>query len=235
MNLSYYFLIFMIYSFIGWCMEVMVSILGDKKKFVNRGFMIGPYCPIYGSGGIIITLLLTNMEQSPFAVFSSAMVLCAVLEYVISYVMEKIFNVRWWDYNNFKFNINGRICLETTIPFGLLGCFIIYVSNPFLINIFSYIPSNILNIISIVLATVFVIDFIVSTKIVFSFRKTTKLVLDDSTEEVSKKVKETILDKLNSYKRLLNAFPNVKNQIENIVAKHNPITKVINSIRKKAD
>ena len=145
MNLKIYFFLFLIYSITGWLIEVIGGLI-QNKKFVNRGFMIGPYCPIYGIGGVLITILLQDYVNNPFVLFCVAIVICGVLEYLTSYIMEKVFKARWWDYSKKKFNINGRVCLETIIPFGLLGCFIMYVSNPFIENLLNKVPQNILNI-----------------------------------------------------------------------------------------
>ena len=123
-----YFLLFISYSILGWLMEVTVKYF-QFRRFINRGFLIGPYCPIYGWGAILITLLLKKYIDDPIALFALGMMLCAILEYFASYLLEKTFKARWWDYSNQKFNINGRICLKTMIVFGLLG--IHNVSNAF--------------------------------------------------------------------------------------------------------
>ena len=124
-----YIILFFAFSFLGWLMEVMVVIF-KERKIVNRGFLIGPCCPIYGFGGLIMTLLLQNIKNNPIILFLLSLLICSVLEYGTSYVMEKLFHARWWDYSNRKFNINGRICLTNMIAFGLLGCLIIYILDP---------------------------------------------------------------------------------------------------------
>ena len=123
--------LFLIYSFIGWIVEVSAFLIQDHK-FVNRGFLIGPVVPIYGTGGILITILLTKYQSDPIVLFCMAVIVCSILEYLTSYVMEKIFKTRWWDYSNKKFNINGRICLEGLILFGLGGFGFTYIFAPLL-------------------------------------------------------------------------------------------------------
>ena len=122
--LEYYFLLFFmlffIASFLGWCMEVTCKLF-QFHRFINRGFMIGPYCPIYGFGAAGVTMLLSRFTEDPFAVFGLAILICGTLEYVVSVMMEKLFHARWWDYSTKRFNLNGRICANTLIPFGLLG------------------------------------------------------------------------------------------------------------------
>ena len=144
MDFTKYFLLFMMYSTLGWIMEVTCKLF-EKKKFINRGFLIGPYCPIYGFGCLGMIILLKKYLNDPLALFVMATVICSILEYATSYIMEKLFNARWWDYKNKKYNINGRICLETMLPFGILGCLVMYFINPFFTTILNHIPSTILN------------------------------------------------------------------------------------------
>ena len=209
MSLSKYFILFMIYSFIGWIIEV-IDIKIETKKLVNRGFLMGPYCPIYGWGGTLMSILLKNYVNDPLVLFLVAMVICSLLEYTTSYLMEKIFNARWWDYSNKKFNINGRVCLETMIPFGLLGCFLMYLLNPFLLNILKNIPHIILTIIAIILFIIFLIDNIVSYSIITKISISSKKVIKDSTEEITKKIKEYISKNSKFGKRLMKSFPRFK-------------------------
>lgn len=184
-----YFLYFMFYSFIGWCMEVLLVLIQDKK-FVNRGFLIGPYCPIYGYGVLLIILLLKDFMFNPIALFLLSMILCMILEYLTSYVMEKIFKARWWDYSDKKFNLNGRICLETSIPFGLGGTLIMYVINPFVVKVVGKLPLNLLLIISTLLKVIYIIDNIVSFSTIIKIDKINFREYMDNTEEITRMVKE---------------------------------------------
>ena len=85
-----YFLLFLFYSFLGWVLEMVVCSIADKKV-VNRGFLIGPYCPIYGSGCLLIISLLHKYQDDPFTLFIMAIIVCSLLEYFTSYIMEKLF------------------------------------------------------------------------------------------------------------------------------------------------
>ena len=223
-NVMIYFLLFLIYSFCGWAIEVIGKLI-EKKKFINRGFLIGPYCPIYGFGALAITFLLKKYTNDGIALFIMAIVICGVLEYITSYLMEKIFKARWWDYSQKKFNINGRVCLDTLIPFGLLGLFIMYVSNPFFLDILNKIPSTLLIILSSCLFVIFIIDNILSFNIISTVRTTTKGLYKelDNTEEITKKVKEILLSKSILHKRLIHAYPT----LESIKAKIKENTKKI--------
>lgn len=208
-TIEMYFLLFMAYAFLGWCMEVICKLI-EFKRFINRGFLVGPYCPIYGWGALIITLLLTRYIGDFAALFIFCIIVCSVLEYLTSYVLEKVFHARWWDYSNKKFNINGRICLNTMIPFGILGVLIIYIINPFLHHIYNLIDINYIHIISIALLVIFLIDNIVSTNILYKIRGDIKVLDKDYTEEMARKVKDKIMSYSWIYRRVLDAFPGVK-------------------------
>ena len=88
----------------GWFIEIINGLI-QTKKFVNRGFLIGPYCPIYGVGGILITLLLSKYYDDPIVLFFMGIAVCGILEYLTSYIMEKFFKARWWDYSKRKFRL----------------------------------------------------------------------------------------------------------------------------------
>lgn len=208
-NLCFYFILFLIYSIIGWVMEVIFTLFKDKT-LVNRGFLIGPYCPIYGCGCVLIILLLKRYSNDFFVLFIMSMVVCSILEYLTSYIMEKLFKARWWDYSDRKFNINGRICLETMIPFGLLGCLLMNVINPFISGFISKVPKDILNPISIVLFILFVIDNIASYSIITKLHLHTNKIVMDNTEEITKKVREYVTNYSKFGRRLMKSFPNLK-------------------------
>lgn len=208
-TLEIYFLLFLTYSILGWIMEVVGQLI-QFKKFVNRGFLIGPYCPIYGWGAVAITIILQRYLEDPIALFLFALVICSILEYSTSYIMEKVFHARWWDYSDKKFNINGRICLETMIPFGLLGMAISYITNPFFLGIYEAINVMWLNIIAGVLLIVFLTDLIISSKVISNVKVEGLKFAKDNTEEITRKVKEALMNKDWFTRRLVNAYPNFK-------------------------
>lgn len=214
LELREYFLLFVIYSVIGWIMEVIYTLITDKK-LTNRGFLIGPYCPIYGVGAILIILLLSRYEERPVGLFVLAIVICSVLEYFTSYIMEKLFKVRWWDYSNNRFNINGRICLETMVPFGIIACLIIYIVNPFFVNNLGKLPDTFLTIMTIVFAVFLISDFITSFNVINNFKKTVKNVsFEDRTEDINKYVKNLWLEKSFLHRRLIKAFPKIQTKLK---------------------
>ena len=217
-DLFMYFMMFMFYSIVGWIIEVIYTFITDKK-IVNRGFLIGPYCPIYGVGCLLIIILLKKYTDDFILLFIMSMLICSLLEYLTSYVMEKLFNARWWNYSNRKFNINGRVCLETLIPFGIFGSLILLVVNPFVVSIFNKIPDNIFKVITILFFIIFVIDEVVSYIIINKLNISTSEITIDNTEEITQKVKEYISKNSKLGKRLMKSFPNIK--IKQIKKKNN--------------
>ena len=210
-----YILLFFLYSFLGWCLEILCKLISDHK-FINRGFLIGPYCPIYGTGAIIMTFLLKKYLDDPITLWIMIILCCSILEYFVSFILEKIFHARWWDYSTNKFNINGRICLETMIPFSIFGLFILYKCNPFFLNLINAIPHTILYLLTIILLIGFIVDLILSTKIIYNIQNITtnitkKMIFKkDDTERITKLVREKI-EKSKSLlnRRMIHAFPHL--------------------------
>ena len=199
------FIMFIAYSIIGWGIEVINNYIYNRN-WVNRGFLIGPYCPIYGLGAIIMTILI-NSKNDIITVFIEAVVICSVLEYLTSYIMEKMFKIRWWDYSKDKYNINGRVCLRTMIGFGIGGVAIVLVASPNMLLLINFLSTKSINILSLVLLILFLTDLITSYTIISGLKKIPKKVRKDSTEEVTKMVKEVLISKNYFYKRLVKSFP----------------------------
>lgn len=116
--------IFLIYAFLGWCSEVAFAAV-NKGKFVNRGFLNGPVCPIYGFGMLIVVTLLWGLRGNLILLFLGSAVLTTALEFVTGWVLEKFFHDKWWDYSDMPFNIKGYICLKFTVLWGLAATFIV--------------------------------------------------------------------------------------------------------------
>ena len=208
-TIEIYFLLFISYAFLGWCMEVTCKFI-QYKKFINRGFLIGPYCPIYGWGALAITILLKRYMEEPLVLFVMSTLICSIIEYLTSYFMEKKYHARWWDYSNKKFNINGRICLETLIPFGILGVAIMYGTNPILFKLYNQIPQLVINILTVILFIGFILDNIISYNIISSINVEGNKLIKDNTEEITEKIKQVLRQKSWLHRRLINAYPGLK-------------------------
>jgi len=228
--ISKYFLLFLLYSFAGWVMET-AWVSWCNKKLVDRGFLIGPYCPIYGCGAILIILFLKRFSYSPILLFLSTVVLCGGLEYFASWCMEKVFKARWWDYSNRKFNIKGRVCLRNLIAFGIMGLAVIYLINPYFEIWIEYLDERHINILALLLWTIFIMDFVVSTIVVYGFRKVTEKVnrekVTDNTEQITKMVRELLSQRSIFHRRFINAYPKleaIKIKIKEIKTKIEDVT-----------
>lgn len=124
------FLLLILYSFLGWCGEMVYCSIGQRKLCEKRGFLNGPLCPIYGHGALLVLVVLGQRWNNPISTFLIGMVLTSTVEYLTSYLMEKLFHMRWWDYSHHHFQLNGRICLLNSTLFGLACLVLRYVVHP---------------------------------------------------------------------------------------------------------
>lgn len=206
-HITTWFLVFIIYSFIGWIFEVFITFV-NTHKFVNRGFLIGPVIPIWGAGCVLITILVKDQSILRLIIFSGT--IGAILEYAVNYIMEKIFKARWWDYSHLPFNVNGRIWLGSVLLFGFGGLFVVKYISPWLFNLVTEIDPTMLYALSMILFMVLIADIIISTGIIKSLKLSAEAMQQDYTAEITKRVKKVLSNKSSDFKRLLKAFPNVK-------------------------
>ena len=217
MNFPYLFLVFMLYSFAGYLCEIVCSSI-KQKKLVNRGFLCGPYCPIYGVGSLFILFLLLRFKEDPVVVFILGAIITSALEYVTSFILEKIFHNKWWDYSDEKFNIHGRIFLFNTLLFGFGSLVIIYTGNNVITEILSWFSPLAMKIVAYSLLVIFILDVIYSCIIAYNLRNRIIICEELKTEKLAKlpgmleKIIRERVEKFKAYpKRLLEAFPNLKN------------------------
>ena len=154
-----YIAMFFIFSFIGWVWEVCLYLVKDMV-FVNRGVMYGPWLPIYGAGGVFIIALLNKLKHHKVKLFISTMVLCGILEYFTSFVIEFFSNRSYWDYHDMQLNLNGRVCLAGLIAFDIGGFLGIFIVGPLIKNLMHRLGDKKAKIFCFVLITLFVIDII---------------------------------------------------------------------------
>lgn len=174
--------IFIIYAFIGWCAEVSFAAV-DNGKFVNRGFLNGPYCPIYGCGVVIVVAVLTPIKESLFILFLGSMLLTTVLEFLTGFILEKVFHNKWWDYSDKPFNIMGYVCLKFSILWGLACTFIMKVLHPSIYKFITIIPHVLGIVLLSIIMTAFFIDLGVTVSTILKFNKRLKLM-----DEVAQKM-----------------------------------------------
>jgi len=152
---------FLACSFLGWLLESSAFSI-EQHKFVNRGFLAGPLCPIYGFGGVLMLSVLGLVENSWILVFLIGVILTTVLEYATSWGLELIFHARWWDYSNQPFNLQGRITLLHSMFWGLLSLILVYGLNPLLTDILAQVPAAVRLWTAAVVAVLIIIDLIVT-------------------------------------------------------------------------
>ena len=226
-SFCYIFLLFIIYSFIGYILEITNCSIRNKKLVLNRGFFLGPSLPIYGISCILMGSFIIRYKDDFFTVFVMSAFVCTTVEYITSYVLEKIFKARWWDYSNHRFNLEGRVCLFNAFLFGIGGLAFTYIINPIVVFLISKLSITLLRIISITLMVIFFTDVIITIRTLYQVKVSTlKFKSRDVTAELTKLIREELTKKrdikTNFFVRhMLNAFPWI-----NISDYNNPLSKL---------
>ncbi|MBQ3310343.1 putative ABC transporter permease [Candidatus Saccharibacteria bacterium] len=160
MIVAEWFLYFIVYAAIGYVLEsIFCAIEAQDHKLRGRGFLFGPICPIYGCGALLVVLCHQLWPVPLWATFFVTIILCDTLEYLTSFLMEKLFKVRWWDYReSMKYTINGRVSLYTSILFGIGGVVIVYFAHPIIEFLIGLLPGVAQVILAIVLLIIMIID-----------------------------------------------------------------------------
>ena len=226
-TILYFVAYFIIYSFVGWILESVYKSMG-QRKLVNSGFLIGPVCPIYGTGAILMILTLSSLKNNPILLFISAFFILSILEYVVGFLLEKIFKTKYWDYSNLKFNIKGRVCLKNSIYWGLLGVIFICFINPVVETHIKYIAMPILVYSEMLIGIWMAVDIVISVNEITSFETITNKI-NELSETIKEKIEdenymENVIKKLNRkqtklkiklYRRAIRmkrAFPSMKSE-----------------------
>ncbi|MEJ8729683.1 hypothetical protein WKS99_11615 [Flintibacter sp. HCN-6482] len=149
--------IFFVYAFLGWCTEVSYAAL-VTGRFVNRGFLNGPWCPVYGFGVVIVLAFLEPLKSNLLLLFLGSVVLTSALEWATGFVLEKIFHQRWWDYSDQPFNLNGYICLRFSIAWGLACLFVVKLLHPSVLLVIRLVPRGLGWTLLALLAAVMAVD-----------------------------------------------------------------------------
>lgn len=217
-QISLFFMKFIIFSTIGYVVEMITCAIIDKK-IANRGFMCGPIIPIYGVGSLAISYGLKPFAESYkniIIVIILGMVVASIVEYITSYILEKIFHNKWWDYSGEKFNINGRICLKNAILFGIGTPIVLYFIDPWVKDFLLQIKDGYLIISTVIVFIIFVLDLIYSGIVAYHLRNRIIIVEDLKNEKLARipgmleKMLKKRMKGLKKYpKRLLKAFPNL--------------------------
>ena len=179
---------FILYSFLGWIIESVFRSICEKK-LINTGFLKGPFCPIYGIGAIIMILILNSFKSNMIVLFIISMLVLTIWEYIVGYLLEKIFKTKYWDYSDHKFNFQGRICLTNSIYWGVLGVVFVKYIHPFIQNFINQIDVNILKYVTTICMIILIVDAI-STIVKFKNIKATLEKIETLNKEIKEKLKE---------------------------------------------
>lgn len=229
-------LFFFIYSFLGWICESIYCSIGNKK-IINRGFLNGPICPVYGFGSLIVIFSLKNFQSNIKLLFIFGILVTSILEYITGFVLEKLFKTTWWNYSNKRFNIKGRVCLKNSILFGAMSVVLIEVIHKNIYNIVVYISDLLLAVIVISILVCFLIDLnftlLSLNKLNRKLRFMDEILLElnkldislekfdeENIKKIFKNIKnkdvvnkiEAIKEKSICHRRIIRAFPNMKNK-----------------------
>lgn len=166
--------IFVIYAFLGWCTEVAYAAL-DTGKFVNRGFLNGPVCPVYGCGVLVVIVVLTPLKENFLILFFGSFLLTTVIEFITGFLLEKLFHNQWWDYSNEHFNICGYVCLKFSILWGIACTLIMDVIHPTIYKVIKIVPKLPGTVILVLLCIAFAVDLIITVSTILKFNEHLKM------------------------------------------------------------
>ena len=199
---------FVIYSFLGWGLESIVRTICERK-IINTGFLIGPFCPIYGFGAIIMILFLNQYKNNIILLFIVSVIALSLWEYIVGVLLEKFFHTKYWDYSNHKFNFKGRICLTNSIAWGILGVLFINYIHPFIIQVIGYMNFTYLAIGTSIIALILLIDAIISVVKIKNIQSTLQKV-----EEINEQIKQKLSEL--KEKEKISANDNLQNLINRL-------------------
>ena len=191
----FYLWFFFIYAFLGWCAEVIYATV-NSRKFVNRGFLNGPVCPIYGFGVVIIIICLTPLKDNIILSYIGSVVLISSLELLTGWLLEKSFHQKWWDYADMPFNINGYICLKFSLMWGLVCLVILNMIHPIIYNIIVLVPVTMGNVFLGIFVAMITVDIVLTIQSVINLNKVLKQLNEIATK--IRKFSEELGDKISS-------------------------------------
>ena len=203
---------FFVFACLGWAMEVTLKFI-QYHRFINRGFLIGPYCPIYGTGVVIVTVIvggLIGREGTLGETFLAGFFLCGALEYFSSWYMEKLFHARWWDYSQKPMNLNGRIWIGNLMLFGLASVVIVKFLDPLFFALLGTWPPRLLRTLAVCIVVLFLADEVASHVLMNLVRRQIDAQQGDNTEEISRQVHALLRNRGLLVRRIHEAYPKLQ-------------------------
>jgi len=230
-------LLFFAFSLIGWCIEVTLKYF-QYHRFINRGFLTGPWLPIYGAGAVLITISvnsLSRFESSLGTTFTISFVVCGLVEYFASYFMEKKFHARWWDYSGKPMNLHGRIWIGNLILFGLGGVIIINIVNPLFLGLMGQMSFAARAVLGGCLTVLFLADYVMQHFVMKLVKSSVEGSEADNTEEINREVRLVLSDKSIFYRRFADAYPEVTYRTERVLKRMEEIKQETERLRRDAE
>ena len=230
-------LIFFAYSFLGWCIEVTLKYF-QFHRFINRGFLAGPWLPIYGSGAALITLAADAVSRYDFSlgtIFVISFLICGAVEYSASWYMEKRFHARWWDYSQKPMNLHGRIWIGNLILFGLGGVAIVFIGNPVLARFFGQMQPALKESLAGFLTVLIAADYTMSHFILKLVKAGIEHSEADNTEEIGREIRLLLKDRSYFHRRFADAYPEVIYRTEKIAARMEAVIEETEKLRHEAE
>lgn len=161
---------FFVYGFLGWCTEVAFAAV-KERRFVNRGFLNGPICPVYGFGVVSVTVLLAGVKDRLVILYITSVLLVTALEWLTGFILEKTFHHKWWDYSGMPLNLNGYVCLTFSLIWGVACVFIVKVFHPFVVKGVGFIPDWLLISLQVLLGIAIFADLYVTASGILKFNR----------------------------------------------------------------
>ncbi|MGM9942011.1 MAG: putative ABC transporter permease [Bulleidia sp.] len=202
-------IVFFVFSFFGWCMEVILKAI-QLHRYVNRGFLIGPYCPIYGFGVVFIITIINFLLPFPYRmvqVFAAGLLICGILEYTVSWFLEKRYHLRWWDYSDKPCNIHGRVWAGNLILFGLGSVVIVEAGYPLCRFLLDLMKEPVKWILSAVITAFMSADTLISRAAMQEIRSEVEDSISDETENIREHIRLVLAEHSLPVRHLLKTYP----------------------------
>ncbi len=218
-------------------MEVILK-YRQFHRFINRGFLTGPVCPIYGCGAVLVTVViggLAPVEYGLIVTFALSFVICGAVEYLTSLVLEKIFHARWWDYSQKPMNLHGRVWIGNLILFGLAGVAIIHILNPAIYRVLAVFSFGAREAAAVILLVIFGSDFVISYFVLKLVKIGVESSEADNTEEISREVRQLLTNRSYFHTRFAEAYPEVVYRTERVQARLAAVKAETERLRQEAE
>lgn len=186
-------ILFAVYAMIGWCLEVIYATI-DDGKFVNRGFLNGPVCPIYGCGAVLVVGLLQPVNSNVFILFLASVALTTLLELVTGWILERVFGQKWWDYSDEHFQFKGYICLKFSLLWGLACVLLVRVIHSLILKLVNLLPEPVHVVLLISFYAIFILDLILTVTSLIKLQKSYRIL--NKMDELLNRLSEEIGEKL---------------------------------------